>query len=131
MGNSAQICLSCDETQLRADGHDLAFVHITMKDAWGRVVENANDRVHIEVSGAGRLMGTDNGDSTDPEGYKANTRRLFSGKLLAMVGALDHPGSVTVTVTSPGMGKDRSLTLPWWRRRAKPGPVWTEFPLRR
>lgn len=120
-GNSAQICLSCDETQLRADGHDLAFVHITMKDAWGRVVENANDRVHIEVSGAGRLMGTDNGDSTDPEGYKANTRRLFSGKLLAMVGALDHPGSVTVTVTSPGMEKTE-LTLPVV---AAQGKVWS------
>lgn len=33
-------------------------------------------------SGAGRLIGLDNGDSTDYEQYKGISRRMFCGKLL-------------------------------------------------
>ena len=60
----------------------MTFVTITVADENGTPVENAVDRVLVDVDGCGRLLGLDNGDSTDRDGYKTNTRRLFSGKLL-------------------------------------------------
>jgi len=100
-GDSAKIVLSAEDDFLLADGEDMTFVTISMADAQGRPVDNAVDRVHVQVEG-GVLLGLDNGDSTDLEGYKASTRRLFSGKLLAIVGAPAEPGVVRVTVSSPG-----------------------------
>ena len=50
----------------------------------------------------GRLLGLDNGDSTDRDGYKTNTRRLFSGKLLAIVGALAGEGTIRIRVSGVG-----------------------------
>ena len=101
--NSRRIILSAEDDTLHADGEDMTFVTITMVDENGFPVDNAVDRVHVRVEGPGRLLGLDNGDSTDREGYKTTTRRLFSGKLLAMIGTTRETGVIRVTVTSPGL----------------------------
>ena len=43
-------------------------------------------------------MGLDNGDSTDYDAYKGTVRKLFQGKLLAMIAAKTTPGEIRVTV---------------------------------
>lgn len=63
----------------------LWFIGISVLDADGYPVENANNRILAQVTGGGRLLGMDNGDSTDFENYQNQDRRLFSGKLLAVV----------------------------------------------
>ena len=62
----------------------LHFYEISAVDANGYPVENASDRVRVFVRG-GRLLGLDNGDSTDYDSYQSCERNLFSGKLLAIV----------------------------------------------
>ncbi len=63
---------------------ELVFAEITALDEKGVEVDNANNYVHVTVSD-GELLGLDNGDSTDYDSYKADTRRLFGGRLLAIV----------------------------------------------
>ncbi|MCL2373340.1 MAG: DUF4982 domain-containing protein [Defluviitaleaceae bacterium] len=64
---------------------ELIFTEITALDKAGNPVENANNRVTVTVKN-GQLLGLDNGDSTDRDQYQNNnSRRLFSGKLLAIV----------------------------------------------
>ncbi|MEY8352857.1 DUF4982 domain-containing protein [Lachnospiraceae bacterium 54-53] len=84
-GDSASICLTPDKPVMAADGGDLIFVTIRTLDENNIPVENANNRVHITVEGPGRLVGLDNGDSTDTDSYKGSSKRLFSGKLLAII----------------------------------------------
>ena len=110
-GDSDRIIITSEDATLRADGEDMTFVTISMADEHGLPVENAVDRVQVRVTGAGRLLGLDNGDSTDREGYQTTTRRLFSGKLLAIVGAGEEPGTARITVTSPGKA-EATLDLP-------------------
>ena len=55
-------------------------------------------------------MGLDNGDSTDYEQYKGTSRRLFSGKLLAIVAAKTEAGEISVKVSSPAL-PDSVVTL--------------------
>ena len=102
-GDAKRIRLRPDKPTLTADGTDLLFLEISMEDDHGRPVENANNRVRVEVSGAGRLIGLDNGDSTDYDPYKGRSRRLFSGKLMAIVAATLEPGRIRVEVSSAGM----------------------------
>ncbi|MCH5325256.1 MAG: beta-galactosidase [Eubacterium sp.] len=96
-GEPKAIKLSADKTAIKADGRSLSFIEISVTDENGNEVANANDRVKLTVSGAGRLVGTDNGDSTDYDSYKNDNRRLFSGKLLAIVQATLDSGTITVT----------------------------------
>lgn len=83
---------------LTANGEDLLFVEISAVDKNGVQVENASDYVEVEVTRPGRLVGLDNGDSTDYDPYKGTIRKLFSGKLVAIVAAEDQPGELRVTV---------------------------------
>ncbi|MFC0214577.1 glycoside hydrolase family 2 TIM barrel-domain containing protein [Paenibacillus chartarius] len=102
-GDAKRIRLNADKTTLAADGTDLIFAAITVEDEHGNPVENANNRVRVEVTGAGRLIGLDNGDSTDYDPYKGLSRRLFSGKLMAVIASTLEPGKVRIDVTSAGM----------------------------
>ncbi|MGN1148503.1 MAG: glycoside hydrolase family 2 TIM barrel-domain containing protein [Lachnospiraceae bacterium] len=105
-GDSAKITLKADKAWMKADGQDLIFVEIGMEDAEGNPVENAMDYVEVDVSGAGRLVGLDNGDSTDYDQYKGTCRKLFNGKLLAVIAAKTEPGPVSITVRDIGVKED-------------------------
>ena len=102
-GEAEKITWKADRTVLRADGRDLAFIEIGMEDREGHPVENADNRVFVRVDGCGYLAGLDNGDSTDVEEYKTVSRRLFNGKLLAVVGAGSEAGQIRVEIRSRGM----------------------------
>lgn len=102
-GDTARLEILPDKTELSADGSDLIYLEIAAFDANGNFCANANDRVNVSVSGAGRLMGLDNGDSTDYDQYKGTSRRLFSGRMLAVIGATREAGKITVRLSSPGL----------------------------
>lgn len=109
-GDSEQIVLKADKTSLQADGRDMVFVEISTTDINGNPVENAVDLVEVSVTGAARLVGLDNGDSTDYDSYKGTCRRLFSGKLLAVIAAKKNAGEVKVKVTGKNL-KEAELVL--------------------
>ena len=97
-GNTDHYVVKANKPTLRADGEDMIFVEISAEDRDGCPVENASDYVRVTVEGAGRLVGLDNGDSTDYDAYKGTVRRLFQGKLLAMIAAKTTPGEIRITV---------------------------------
>lgn len=97
--DTVRVEISSDKDMLLADGEDMLFVTLTALDKHGRVVENAVDRVRVSVSGAGRLVGLDNGDSCDLDSYKGVSRRLFGGRLLAMIASTREAGDIELTVS--------------------------------
>lgn len=110
-GEAARIVLRGSTKFIQAR-NELAFVEITAEDKCGNPVENATNRIHIKVSGPGYLAGLDNGDSTDTDEYKTDSRRLFSGKLLAVIGTAAGEGTVMVEAESPGLaGAQIEITI--------------------
>ncbi|MBQ8136132.1 MAG: DUF4982 domain-containing protein, partial [Clostridia bacterium] len=100
-GDACALRIESSEKVLKRDGKDMAFLTVSAVDAQGRAVENAVDRVQIEVRD-GMLLGVDNGDSTDPDAYRECSKRLFSGKLLIIV-APGEKDAVCVRVSAPGL----------------------------
>ena len=98
-----KIALKPNKTQLLANGEDLIFVEITTVDEKGIEVANGRSRIEVSVTGAGRLVGLDNGDSTDYDEYKGTSRKLFSGKLLAIIAAKTESGEIQMKCTSIGL----------------------------
>ena len=45
------------------------------------------------------MIGLDNGDSTDYDSYKGSSRKLFSGKLLAMIETSGREGIVQIELS--------------------------------
>lgn len=101
-----------DKTTLIAGTRALSFVEISVCDEEGHPVENAMNYVQVKTDGPIRLLGLDNGDSTDYDPYKCNARKLFNGKLLAVVGAENpcmakdqakEPSKAILTISGQGL----------------------------
>ncbi len=101
-GNSRNIVLCADKNEINADGEDLFTVTVSVTDENGFEVKNARDRIRLTVEG-GRLLGFDNGDSTDYDQYKSTSRRLFSGKAVAYIAAPVSPCDIKVTAEGEGL----------------------------
>ncbi len=124
-GDAVKLVAEADKQTLRADGEDLVFITISAVDKDGYPVENAMNYVEVLVNGAGRLLGLDNGDSADYDEYKGNVRKLFNGKLLAVVGARLEEGEVNITVNAKGL-ENASLQLQAQKAEPRKGICATE-----
>lgn len=93
-GPAARIALRADRVTLRADGRDVSHVEIRLVDERGLLVPDADRRVELELSGAGAVIGVDNGDLECEEPYKAVARSTRGGRCLAIVQAARRPGAI-------------------------------------
>ena len=92
----------CDENSLRTvPMSSLAFVTVSLTDAEGTLIPQADDQLTFEVSGAGTFEAVCNGDATSLESFKAPTMKLFNGQLVVIVRSAQEPGILTLKVNDP------------------------------
>jgi len=106
----ANLKVRADRGTIKADGKDLSYITVSVLDGQNNFCANASNRVYFTVSGAGRLVGVDNGNSNDFDSYQASDRKAFSGKCVAIVQSDGTGGPITLTATSPGL-QPASVTL--------------------
>jgi len=64
---------------------------------------NAQNELTIEVNGAAKLIGLDNGNQSDVSAFKTNVRKAFQGRLLITLQATAVAGNVKLEVKSKGL----------------------------
>ena len=84
---------------LQANGDDLAFVTVSLTDAEGTLIPQADDQLTFEVTGAGTFEAVCNGDATSLESFKQPTMKLFSGQLVVVVRSAQKTGTLTLKVS--------------------------------
>ena len=84
---------------LKANGDDLAFVTVSLTDAEGTLIPQADDQLTFEVTGAGTFEAVCNGDATSLESFKQPTMKLFSGQLVVVVRSAQKAGTLTLKVS--------------------------------
>lgn len=99
-GDPVKIKVNVLDNILKADGKDLTEIIIETIDENNNVVEDDNQLIEVIVNGPGKLLGLDNGDSTDFTDYKGSIKPMFSGKLKAFVGSLYEEGKIEVEIKS-------------------------------
>jgi beta-galactosidase len=102
-GKATKIHLSVDRTILKANGEDLAFVKVSITDENGNIVPNAGHLINFNVSGAGELVGVDNGYQASLEPFKTNYRKAYNGLCLAIIQTKEKAGKITLKATSEGV----------------------------
>jgi hypothetical protein len=81
----------------------LIQIEVTITDAKGRWVSNDSSLLYVNVAGAGRLVGLENGDLADTTEYCTTYRRAYEGRLILYVAPTQPGGEIVVTVTSEGL----------------------------
>ncbi|HSI84256.1 MAG: DUF4982 domain-containing protein [Candidatus Methylacidiphilales bacterium] len=100
----AEINLTADRTSLRADGTDLAFVTVSIRDATGTPAPRADNSIRFTLDGPGEIIATDNGNPISFESFQAPTRRAFNGFALVIVRThAGRPGKLTLRAESDGL----------------------------
>lgn len=97
--------MSVERTQLRANGEDLAYVTVELHDADGTPIYARTDdrRVSVRVTGAGTLAGIGNGNPMDVSSFQSGERKTFHGRVVAVVRAGTHAGSIIVDIDTEGL----------------------------
>ena len=98
-------------SSLKADGEDLAFITVSLTDAKGTLIPNADDQLTFEVSGAGTFEAVCNGDATSLESFTKPTMKLFSGQLVVIVRSKKTPGTITLKVHDARRKLSQSVTI--------------------
>lgn len=78
-GAPARLVLTPDRAWLAGDGADAVPVTVSVVDAQGRPVPDANLHVRFDVDGPGAIIGVGNGDPNSHESEKASERNLYNG----------------------------------------------------
>ena len=95
---------------LSAKERENAMVFIDIVDFKGNLFPLAENYISVEVKGAGKLKGIDNGSPIDLTPYSSSAKRAFRGKLVAFVEA-QGSGEIIVSIkTKEGEMKTVKLT---------------------
>ena len=100
------------DTHLKATGDDMAFVTVSLTDADGTLIPQADDQLTFEVSGAGSFQAVCNGDATSLESFTEPTMKLFNGQLVVIVRSASHPGTLTLKVTDQKRHITQAIDIP-------------------
>lgn len=95
--------LIAEKETMRANGMDLAYVWAELYDAQGRRVYDTGLEVNATVSGAGTLLGLGSGNPCTDENYGTGRRKLFRGRLLAVVRAAREAGDIELCFSTAGL----------------------------
>lgn len=97
-GKPERLVLETDRKTIAADGNDLAFVTVSLRDANGTLIPDADNQLTFEVSGAGAFKAACNGDATSLEPFTQPTMRLFHGQLVVVLQAANYMGDIRLVV---------------------------------
>ncbi|MBV8436172.1 MAG: DUF4982 domain-containing protein, partial [Silvibacterium sp.] len=84
-GAPAKLVMTADRQEISADGEEVAMFAVAVQDAQGRIVPITDNDVTFKISGAGKLIGTGNGDPTNQQPDQGTSRKAFSGYCMGLV----------------------------------------------
>ena len=107
-----QLDVWTQQSDLKADGEDLAFVTVSLTDKNGTLIPAAADQLRFEVEGAGSFKAVCNGDATSLEPFTQPTMKLFAGQLVVVVQAAKQKGRLKLRVIDDERHLKAEIAIP-------------------
>lgn len=104
-----ELCVNADKKVLSADGADLSYVTICLKDKDGNMNLQAKKEVAVSVEGAGSLQGFGSADPETENHYDNTVWETYDGYLLAVIRAGEEAGEIKVSFTADGCEKQEII----------------------
>ncbi len=117
-GDAAKIELLPDRSTINSDGKDLSFITVKITDENGILVPDADNLVHFELEGEGKIVGVGNGNPMSLEPAKGRERRAFSGMCQVIVQSTGNAGDIKLKASSLGLA-DAAVLIKTNSKQAK------------
>jgi beta-galactosidase len=102
-GAPASICLTPDRSEISADGQDLSFVTVELRDAQGVLNPNADNLVRFSVEGPGSIVAVANSNPASVESFQQPQRTAWRGRCLVVIRAGKAAGTVRLIAEADGL----------------------------
>jgi len=110
-GKPVTLKMTCDRSQIKADGQDLSYITVELLDESGRIDPKAGNVVDFKISGPGTIVGVGNADPMSTESYQLPSRKAWRGKCLVIVKSQTGEGKITVQASVAGIrGSEITIT---------------------
>lgn len=86
---------------------ELAFITVTVVDAAGTIVPDAENLIRFEVDDEAEIVGVDNGNPVSHESFKANKRKAFHGKCLVVLKPGKETSKIRLRAFSDGLQESK------------------------
>lgn len=102
-GEETVLCLLPEDTSIKADGEDLAYIAVHITD-WNGTRKMLTDRkVTISVEGAGILEAVGSAQPETEERFNSGSYTSYYGRMIAIVRSTGTAGVIRVTASADGM----------------------------
>jgi beta-galactosidase len=102
--------LTPDRMSIRADGSDLSYILIEAFDKNGNICPLADNKIDIEINGAGEIAGIGNGNPQSMTFFRSHSVDLFYGKAMLIVRSKTAKGIADIKATSENL-KDAKVAI--------------------
>ncbi len=82
-------------------------MEVSVVDSSGALVYSANNAIHFELTGKGRIIGLDSGDIRSHESFKASERIAYQGRGLVLIQSTSQAGTIQLKATASGLLEDK------------------------
>ncbi|MGW8314099.1 MAG: glycoside hydrolase family 2 TIM barrel-domain containing protein [Bacteroidales bacterium] len=97
------IVLLPDRSELRADGQDLSFITVELRDADGHRCTTVSQQIEFEISGPGTLVAVGSSDPTSTESFQQPHRKAYQGRCLVVIKSTREGGEIQLTARAEGL----------------------------
>lgn len=102
-GEVSQIKLSADRSNIKADGHDLAYITVELTDTNHTRNPKAENMIEFEVEGPATIVGVGNANPVSVESYQQPHRKAWQGRCLVIVKSDKKAGDIILRAKSDGL----------------------------
>ena len=102
-GEETSLKVLPEETCIKADGEDLAYVEIQLTDANGNLKMLTDKKITVTVEGAGTLLAVGSANPVSEEKFSDGSYTSWHGRVLAIVKSTKESGIIKVTASADDM----------------------------
>jgi len=107
-GPTTGLMLTPDRTTINADGYDLSYIDVELRDSIGNLVQTDDRLLTVSFEGEGRLRGIQTGDLRRETSFMTRSIKSYFGRAQVVVQSTRKPGTMKVTLRMEG--DDRTWT---------------------
>jgi hypothetical protein len=98
-----KLIMIAKDTELIANGQDIAHIEIQVMDSNDNLVYLADNEIKLTIEGAGEILGMENGNAQDLEAYSSRKRKPYHGKLISYIRTKTQEGQISVKAEADGL----------------------------
>ena len=101
-GDPAKIELTADRSVINADGKDLSYITVKIKDRKGTLVPNADNLINFDLKGEGRISALPTA-TRSASNQQGKARCAFSGMCQVVIQSTNNNGKIFLKASSLGL----------------------------